>query len=79
MQYGYRIVEDLKDGLNRSLAEKGFANVREAVGVAPASVSPSTSVPERDTVLFPRFDCNQCISCGSCAISCSDGGYQAIS
>ncbi|MBQ6431121.1 MAG: NAD-dependent dihydropyrimidine dehydrogenase subunit PreA [Oscillospiraceae bacterium] len=78
MQYGYRIVEDLKDGLNRYLAEKGFLNVREAVGLALDSVSPNTNVLERDTVIFPKFDREKCIGCGRCAISCSDGGHQAI-
>ncbi len=78
MQYGYRIVEDLKDGLNRYLAEKGFTNVREAIGVAMDFVSPTTNVLERDTVVFPKFDSNKCIGCGRCAISCSDGGHQAI-
>jgi len=78
MQYGYRIVEDLKDGLNRYLAEKGFSNVREAVGLALDAVSPNTNVLERDTVIFPKFDREKCIGCGRCAISCSDGGHQAI-
>lgn len=78
MQYGYRIVEDLKDGLNRYLSEKGFSNVREAVGLALDSVSPNTNVLERDTVIFPKFDRKKCIGCGRCAISCSDGGHQAI-
>lgn len=78
MQYGYRIIDDLKDGLNRYLAEKGFASVKEAVGLAVWNVSASTDVLERDTVLFPKFDFDKCIGCGRCAISCSDGGHQAI-
>lgn len=79
MQYGYRIIDDLKSGLNRYLAEKGFSNVRQAVGLALDSVSASTNVLERDTIIFPKFLPEKCIGCGRCYISCSDGGHQAIS
>lgn len=78
MQYGYRIIEDLKDGLNRYLTEKGFGSVTEAIGLALDSVSPTTNVLERDTVIFPKFDRSKCIGCGRCVISCSDGGHQAL-
>lgn len=78
MQYGYRIIDDLKSGLNRYLAEKGFTNVRQAVGLALDSVSASTNVLERDTIVFPKFLYEKCIRCGRCYISCSDGGHQAI-
>ena len=78
MQHGYRIIEDLKSGLNYYLAEKGFNNVREARGLALDSLSETTDVLERDTVLFPKFDEEKCIGCGRCVISCADGGHQAI-
>jgi dihydropyrimidine dehydrogenase (NAD+) subunit PreA len=78
MQYGYRIIEDLKAGLNLYLAEKGFSGVREAVGLGLQSLNARTDTLERDTVLFPKFLPERCIGCGRCAISCSDGGHQAI-
>lgn len=78
MQYGYRIIDDLKDGLNRYLVEKGFTNVRQLIGLALDSVSATTNVLERDTVIFPVFDREKCIGCGRCYISCMDGGHQAI-
>ena len=78
MQYGYRIIEDLKSGLNRYLAEKGLNAVAEARGLALDSVSQTTDVLERDTIIFPRFHREQCIGCGRCEISCADGGHQAI-
>ncbi len=78
MQYGYRIIDDLKAGLNLYLAEKGFSSVREAIGLGLDSLSPTTDVLERDTVLFPHFVRKRCIGCGRCMISCSDGGHQAI-
>ena len=79
MQYGYRIIDDLKAGLNFYLAEKGFRSVKEAVGLALETVSDTTDVLERDTVIFPRFLRERCIGCGRCVVSCADGGHQAIS
>ena len=78
MQYGYRIIDDLKAGLNLYLTEKGFTSVKKAVGLALDSVSASTDVLERDTVVFPKFHREKCVGCGRCVISCADGGHQAI-
>ena len=78
MQYGYRIIDDLKAGLAYYLAEKGFASVREVVGLGVPSLSGSTDALERDTVVYPRFRRERCIGCGRCALACRDGGHQAI-
>ena len=78
MQFGYRIIEDLKSGLNYYLAEKGLDNVSQIRGLALDYVSNTTEVLERDTVIFPKFHRDRCIGCGSCSISCADGGHQAI-
>ena len=78
MQYGYRIVDDLKSGLNLYLAEKGFENIKDIIGLGLDSLSATTDVLERDTVLFPRFLREDCIGCGRCALSCMDGGHQAL-
>ena len=78
MQYGYRIIDDLKAGLNLYLAEKGFGSIREARGLALDTLSLTTDTLERDTILFPRFNYERCVGCGRCQISCADGGHQAI-
>ena len=78
MQYGYRIIDDLKDGLNLYLAEKGVSSLSEIKGMALDYVSDTTSVLERDSVIFPKFHREKCIGCGRCAVSCADGGHQAI-
>ena len=79
MQYGYRIIDDLKSGMNRYLLEKGFNSIRDARGLGLSTVNASTDVLERGTVVYPRFQRDGCIGCGRCVISCSDGGHQAIS
>lgn len=78
MQYGYRIIDDLKSGLNYYLAQMGINSVKDIVGAGLDFVSDTTDVLERDTILFPKFDENKCIGCGRCYISCMDGGHQAI-
>lgn len=78
MQYGYRIIDDLKAGLNLYLAEKGFSSVKEAAGLGLDSLNAVTHNLERDTVLFPRFLRERCVGCGRCTISCADGGHQAL-
>ena len=78
MQYGYRIIDDLKTGLNNYLAEKLFNDIEEVRGLALDSVNETTDVLERDTVVFPKFHRERCIGCGRCMISCADGGHQAI-
>ena len=78
MQYGYRIIDDLKNGLNYYLAEAGCSGVSDIRGQALDFISQTTDVIERDTVVFPSFHPDKCIGCGRCAISCWDGGHQAI-
>ncbi len=78
MQYGYRIIDDLKSGLTYYLKEKGLKNVKEIKGVALDNLSMTTTPLERDSIVYPKFHLNQCIGCGRCMVSCSDGGHQAI-
>lgn len=78
MQYGYRIIDDLKSGLNLYLAEKGFDSVKDVIGLGLGSLSATTDILERDTILFPRFLREKCIGCGRCTVSCMDGGHQAL-
>ena len=78
MQYGYRIIDELKEGLNYYLVQMGIKSVKDVIGAGLDSVSDTTDVLERDTVLFPAFNLEKCNGCGRCVISCNDGGHQAI-
>ena len=78
MQYGYRIIDDLKSGLNFYLKENGIGQVSSLVGKGLDFVSNTTDHLERDTVVYPLFRRDRCIGCGRCEISCADGGHQAI-
>ena len=77
MQYGYRIIDDLKLGLQHYMTERGVKSLDEIVGEElPNFVKPNDL--DRSTVLFPMIDRNKCIGCGRCHVSCMDGGHQAI-
>lgn len=77
MQYGYRIIEDLVDGLSQFMAEQGYKSVQSMIGKAlPHMVS--ADMLDRETVVYPRFDKDACTGCGRCYLSCYDAGHQAI-
>lgn len=77
MQYGYRIIDDLIEGMRHYMKGKGIANIKSMIGAAAGSVVGHTSI-ERDTIVFPIIDQDKCNKCGRCYISCMDGGHQAI-
>ena len=78
MQYGYRIIDDLKAGLNLYLAEMGFRSVTEAISLGLDTLSETTDTVAGDTLVFPQSVRERCIGCGRCKISCDAGGHQAI-
>ena len=77
MQYGYRIIDDLIEGLSDYMKCKGISSVRDLVGGAAKTVVDQNSI-ERGLIVFPVIDEERCNGCGRCYISCRDGGHQAI-
>ena len=77
MHHGYRIVEDLADGLSSYLDEKGMSSVRDLVGSAAGRV---TDWGKLDLSYKVRADIDPdtCIGCQVCYVSCRDGGHSAI-
>lgn len=75
MQYGYRIIDDLKDGLARYLAARG-KRLSDIIGAALGNFVPADEL-DRESICYPSFG-NECTGCGRCCISCADGGHQAI-
>lgn len=77
MQYGYRIIDDMIDGMKYYLSSHGYKGINEIVGKALAHTMPAEEL-ERDSICYPKFDRNQCVGCGRCYVSCYDGGHQAL-
>ena len=77
MEYGYRIVEDMIAGLSEYLAQNGYSSLDELIGQGLDHIVDPESL-DRSTVAYPMFDRQKCVGCGRCAVSCYDGGHQAI-
>ncbi len=77
MQYGYRIIEDLLEGLKSYLISNNYASVRELVGKALPNLLPAQEL-NRNSISYPKIDRSLCVDCGRCYLSCYDGGHQAI-
>src|SRR5574344_20683 len=77
MEYGHRIVEDMKNGLMHYMEEQGVDHLSDLVGLANKNIIPAENL-NRDYIVRPKFDLDICVKCGRCYISCFDGGHQAI-
>lgn len=77
MQYGYRIIDDLTEGLSSYLEENGFSSVGEIIGTALPHLVGADQL-NRHSIAYPKFDRSRCIGCGRCYLSCLDGGHQAL-
>lgn len=77
MQYGYRIIEDMIEGMRLFLSSHGYQSITEIVGKALPHMTNAEEL-NRDSICFPRFDRNKCVGCGRCYLSCYDGGHQAL-
>ncbi|MGL4790357.1 MAG: NAD-dependent dihydropyrimidine dehydrogenase subunit PreA [Anaerotignaceae bacterium] len=77
MQYGYRIVEDMANGLMHWMDERGYEKLDDFIGTALDNIIPAEEL-NRDFKILPDFNHDKCVGCGRCYISCFDGGHQAI-
>ena len=55
MQYGYRVVEDLIDGLKRYMHRKGVLSVEDLVGAVLGKIV-STDSLDRSSMVYPKFE-----------------------
>jgi dihydropyrimidine dehydrogenase (NAD+) subunit PreA len=77
MVYGFKIIDDLVDGLGNFLDSKGFASVHQLVRKAVPSVT-DWQYLNLNYVEKAFIDQDLCIKCGRCYIACEDTSHQAI-
>jgi len=77
MHHGFRIVEDMAEGLNNWMDEKGFKKLTDFIG---KSVPAVTHWEDLDINYHHVAQINQdkCIHCGLCYIACEDTSHQSI-
>jgi dihydropyrimidine dehydrogenase (NAD+) subunit PreA len=77
MHYGFRIIEDLCDGLSNWMDEKGFATIPEVVGRSLHRVSDFKDL-DLSFRAVARIDQQKCIRCDLCYVACNDAAHQCI-
>ncbi len=77
MHHGYRIVEDMIDGLAGYLAGRGLASPADLVGRVLPQIGDWGELDLSYTVKA-RIDAATCIHCNLCYRACEDGAHQAI-
>jgi dihydropyrimidine dehydrogenase (NAD+) subunit PreA len=77
MHYGFRIVEDLCDGLSNWMDEKEFASIDEVVGKSLHRVSDFNQF-DLSFRAVARINQEKCIRCNLCYVACNDTAHQCI-
>ncbi len=77
MHYGFRIVEDLIEGLSNWMDEKGFATIDDVVGRVVPRISDFKDL-DLSFRAVARIDPERCIRCDLCYVACNDTAHQCI-
>lgn len=77
MHWGFRIVEDMIDGLANWMDSKGFRTLEDFRGRAVTHVSDWGDLDLRYKIVA-RIDSKLCIGCQLCYVACQDTAHQCI-
>jgi dihydropyrimidine dehydrogenase (NAD+) subunit PreA len=77
MHYGFRIVEQLRSGLEGWMLEKGFHRLKDFVGRSVPRIRTWGDL-DLNYKVVALIDQKKCIHCGLCYIACEDGAHQSI-
>ncbi|MBS4207931.1 NAD-dependent dihydropyrimidine dehydrogenase subunit PreA [Bacillus sp. FJAT-50079] len=77
MHHGFRIVEDMIEGLNYYLDEKGIESIQDIVGRAVHKYSDWGNL-DLNYQIVARINNDICINCNKCHIACEDTAHQCI-
>ncbi|MEV5030075.1 NAD-dependent dihydropyrimidine dehydrogenase subunit PreA [Paenibacillus sp. LPE1-1-1.1] len=77
MHHGFSIVEDMIDGLNNYLDDKGLQSVNELIGKSVARYSDWGDL-DLNYAVVARIEQDTCIVCNKCHIACEDTSHQCI-
>jgi len=77
MVYGFKIVQDMADGLSNYMDEMGFESVGQIVGKALPTVSDWRYL-NLNHISKAVINQDSCIQCGRCHVACEDTSHQAI-
>jgi dihydropyrimidine dehydrogenase (NAD+) subunit PreA len=77
MHYGFRLIDDMLEGLTNWMEEKGFQNLAQVRGRSLKCIADFGNL----NLLYKsaaRIDDSKCIQCNLCFIACEDSAHQCI-
>lgn len=77
MTYGFKIVEEMIDGLSKYMDSHGFQTIDDFRGLAVGNVS-DWKYLNLNYIAKAKINQDLCIKCGRCHIACEDTSHQAI-
>jgi len=77
MHYGFRIIEDLCDGLSNWMDAHGFASIAALIGRSLHRISDFKDF-DLSFRAVARIDPARCIRCDLCYVACNDAAHQCI-
>ncbi len=77
MTYGFKIVQEMTDGLSEYMDSMGFATTAAFQGRALGSIT-DWQYLNLNAVSKAVIDQSSCIQCGRCHIACEDTSHQAV-
>lgn len=77
MHWGFRIVEDMIEGMSNWMDERGFTSPHDFIGKSLPRISHFGDF-DLGFQSVARIDHNKCINCNLCYIACNDAAHQCI-
>ena len=77
MHYGFRIVEDMIDGLSGYMDDNGYRTLEDFRGRAVANVKDWGDL-DLNYKVIAKINADLCIGCQLCYVACEDGAHQCI-
>jgi dihydropyrimidine dehydrogenase (NAD+) subunit PreA len=77
IHYGYRIVDDMIEGITDYMASRGITSMADLIGKSLPNLKTTDHFDlKRQGVAV--YDLEKCVGCGQCYIVCHDAGGQAL-
>jgi len=77
MLRGYRIVEDMIEGLSTFMSDRGMTKLDDLIGKAVPTYSEWGDL-DMNYETVAKIDADKCIGCHLCVVACDDGAHQCI-
>ena len=77
MLRGYRVVEDMIEGLEEYMRTRGFVRLDQMIGKAVPSFSEWGNL-DMNYETVAKIDAEKCIGCQLCVVACHDGAHQCV-